>query len=141
MRVAPVAPFWRRPQAWAAALLALLLFALGWAIAGQSYPATVAAAPGNSVSADAHAALQLEREQLTAKVEQCRGLALTLRSATLKQQTQWQRHRAAHKLFMSGKINQEERNRRWQLTIAAGDALEPLLSQAAEQWRLHCSKP
>jgi len=92
------------------------------------------------MSADTHAAMQAETVKLKAEITACRQLSKTMRTATLKQNAQWQRHRMAHKLFMAGKISQDERNRRWQLTIAAGDALDPLLDQAAEQWRQTCVK-
>ena len=78
--------------------------------------------------------------KLQGEVRTCRQATNALRSSTLKQQKAWREHRQAHHDMKSGKISKEEMQAVWTRTIAAGDALDQLVEQAAELWRRDCAK-
>jgi hypothetical protein len=143
-RVARAARRWRL----AALILAgVLILVVGWAAGTDRKPRGAVAVAQTASTADEHASMEAELERVRAKLAACQDLGRPLRSVALRQEAQWWRHRGAHKRAFGpghvahafgGRIGQEEMRRIWNETIAAGDALTPLLKLSAKQWLAEC---
>lgn len=129
----------RSMRMWRAAALALAL-ALALGVLGLT-TGTLGARPSTATTLTAASAADTRQlAALQAEVRACRDLGRTMRMVVARQESQWAKHRSAHKLFMAGKISQDRRNAIWRETIIAGDQLAPLVHDAAEQWRKECAK-